>query len=298
MNEERIGYTEDPVNGDDIWRARTTRLIRAWKFEKSVEKLDILNKEYGNNQYPGIYILFETTSNKVYIGEAGSLISRLRAHTNTPDTKITKWNRLMIINDGRSSSHSDLNDAIIRREIEHYLNELFKLNKYKVVSQSSKQHLNAAQKIMVSYFIDELNFFMLRTNIINKLPAPRDQRELTLSEMKSILQKRGYQIENLSAYEVELNGKKSYIRSGSSKPKGWQITFRDQFKKSLETEDGFLIIPRGGCIVLPLHKIKQCIANNTDAFDKNTIDVFIQYQNDKIILSYKNNTIDISEFKL
>lgn len=246
MAEERIGYTEDPVNGDGIWRARTTRLIRAWKFDKSNGTLDILKREFGNNAYPGLYILFEFPANRVYIGEAGSVCERLRQHTATPDPKIQRWSQVLIINDGRSANHSELNDAVIRKELEHYLKQLLKLNKYKVVSQSSQQNLNAAQKVMISNFIAEMDYFLTKTNLINKLLAQQNQQECSKDEMVKLLKRKGYTMESVSSYEVKLNGKSSYIRTGSKKPKGWQITFRDKFKHSLNSEDGYLIVPRGG----------------------------------------------------
>lgn len=298
MADERLGYTEDPVNGDGIWRARTTRLIRGWRFDKSSATLDKLNREYGAISYPGLYVLFESSSNKVYIGEAGSVYDRLRQHTANPDAKIPKWSQVMIINDGRSCSHSELNDAVIRREIEHYLNRLFKLNKYKVVSLSSPQSLNAAQRVMIYNFVYELNFFLIKTNLINKLPAQQNQQECTIEKMTKILRKKGYSLDNVSTYEVVVNGKKSYIRPGSKKTKGWQITFRDKFKQSLNSEDGFLIVPRGGVLIIPLQEIKACVSNDPNAFNKNTIDVFIDFVEDNVLLKYKDYQASITEYRL
>lgn len=298
MADERLGYTEDPVNGDGIWRARTTRLIRGWRFDKSSATLDKLNREFGSISYPGLYVLFESSSNKVYIGEAGSVCDRLRQHTANPDSKIPKWSFVMVINDGRSSNHSELNDAVIRREIEHYLNQLFKLNKYKVVSQSSTQSLNAAQRVMIYNFVYELDFFLIKTNLINKLPAQQNQQECTTEDLVKVLKRKGYLLGNVSTYEVIVNGKKSYIRPGSKKTKGWQITFRDKFKQSLKSEDGFLIVPRGGVLVIPLQEIKKCVGNDPDAFNKNTIDIFIEYNDGGILLKYKEFHMSVSEFMI
>lgn len=298
MPEANLGYYEDPVNGDGINRARTTRLIRSWMFAKSAETLDKYNRELGQIQYPGLYVLFETTSNKVYIGEAGSLYDRIKQHSNTPDDKIKNWSQVLIINDGRSSSHSEFNDSVIRRQIEHHLNQLFKLNKFKVVSQSSVQNLNAAQKVMIESFIEELNFFLVRKNLINKLPALQNQQECSIDEMTKLLKRKGCNITDVTSYEAKVNGKKSYIRPGSKKPKGWQITFRDKFKNSLNSEDGFLIVPRGGVLVIPLPTIKQCVSNDASAFSKNTIDIFVQYTDDKVIVAYKEFNIEVTQYLL
>jgi len=296
MPEANLGYYEDPVNGDGISRARTTRLIRSWMFAKSTETLDKYNKELGQIQYPGLYLLFETSSNKVYIGEAGSLYDRIKQHTSNPDEKIKNWSQVLIINDGRSASHSEFNDSVIRRQIEHHLNQLFKLNKYKVVSQSSVQNLNAAQKVMIEHFVEELNFFLIRKNLINKLPALQNQQECSIDEVTKLLKRKNYTIAEVTSYEAKINGKKSYIRPGSKKPKGWQITFRDKFKYSLNSEDGYLVVPRGGVLLIPLPAIKQCVSNDPGAFSKNTIDIFVKYADDKVMIIYKEFSIDVTSY--
>jgi len=296
MPEANLGFYEDPVNGDGICRARTTRLIRSWMFNRSSETLDKYNRELGQIPYPGIYILFEPNNNKVYIGEASSIYDRVKQHSNAPDEKIQKWTQVLMINDGRSASHSEFNDSVIRREIEHHINLLFKLNRYKVVSQSSVQYLNAAQKVMIDTFTEELNFFLLKKGLITKLPALQNQRECSNAEMFKLLRRKGYTVTNESKYEAIINGKQAYIRPGSKKTKGWQITFRDIFKNSLLNEDGYLLVPRGGVLVIPLKIIKESVATDLEAFSKNTIDIFIHFADDSIQIIYKKSITDIQQY--
>jgi hypothetical protein len=59
MNDNEIGYHEDPKNSNGIIRARTTKQIRSWQIPRSVKALEKLNNEMGNIPFPGIYILFE-----------------------------------------------------------------------------------------------------------------------------------------------------------------------------------------------------------------------------------------------
>jgi hypothetical protein len=44
-------------------------------------------------------------------------------------------------------------------------------------------------------------------------------------------------------------------------------------------------------------KIKEII-DDQNAFDRNTIDIFIAFEEEKILLRYKQNEIDITEYKV
>jgi multisubunit Na+/H+ antiporter MnhC subunit len=89
---------------------------------------------------------------QVYVGEAKNLYNRLKTHNESPEEKCEDWNKGVIINDGRSSNQSDFNDTVVRRTIEYYLINLFKMNKYKVLAQGEPQKLNASQKTTIDAF--------------------------------------------------------------------------------------------------------------------------------------------------
>ncbi len=297
MEDKNIGFYEDPKNGNGIIRSRTTEQIRSWDFSRSIQALEQFNAELGKIDYPGIYILLDSKSNKAYIGEAGNLYSRLKTHSKIPEEKIKNWDRVLIINDGRPANQSDFNDGVIRRDIEYYLNKLLKANKYKIVSQGSKQNLNAIQKVITTKLITELDFFMLKKGIITKLIESRGQEEVMKDDLKKILIKHRFEITEFRSYEAVLNGEKVFIRPGSKKHKGWQVTFRDIFKKALEDESGSLLMPRDGILLIPFKEVKKAIRDK-EAFDKNTIDIFISFEDEKIFLIYKKNKIDVSNFCL
>jgi predicted GIY-YIG superfamily endonuclease len=297
MEENNIGYYEDPKNGESIIRSRTTEQIRSWDFPRSLKALEVFNSELGKIDYPGIYILIETKLNKVYIGESQSLYTRLKTHSNTPEEKIRNWDRVVIINDGRPANQSDFNDNVVRHALEYYLISLFKANKYKVVAQGAKQILNSLQKVIVSKLISELNFFLIKKGLIQKLIADRGQEEVMLDDLKKILEKFKYNITEFKSYEATINGGKVFIRPGSKKPKGWQVTFRDVFKKNLQEENGSLLMPRDGILLIPFSEIKKAI-NDTDAFDRNTIDIFIAFEDENIKLRYKNSEIDVTTYRI
>ena len=194
MENNDIGYYEDPINSTNLKRARTTRSIRSWEFSRSLDSLEALNPEMGKIDYPGLYILFEG-NDKVYIGEAKSLIKRLETHTKSPEEKIKNWEKVIIINDGRPATQSDFNDGVVRMALELYLIDLFKTNRYKVVAQGEPQSLNSIQKYMVESLKKELFFFLAKKGIINKQIEHSDEREVFSDEVKKILIKNGKKIE-------------------------------------------------------------------------------------------------------
>lgn len=274
--ENNFGYSEHPPNGEQIVRARTNAQIRSWEFPRSIKSLEKFNQEIGKIDYPGIYLLFSSKQHKVYVGEAKSVYNRLKTHYLKPEEKIKEWDKVIIINDGRPATQSDFNDNVIRLTIEEYLIRIFKANKYKVVSQGEKQNLNPLQKVITQSLIQELNFFLLKKNLITKLIAEKGQEQVMLDDLKKLLIKAKYKIDEMSTYEGIINGKKVFIRPGSKKVKGWQITFRDVFKKHLHDGNGALIIPRGGVLFIPFNEIKKAI-NDPSAFEKNTIDIFFAF---------------------
>ncbi len=299
-DEKEIGYYEDPRNGDGIIRARTTRQIRSWEIPRSLKVLEVLNNELGKIEFPGLYILFEG-KNKVYIGEAKSIYNRLKSHMTHPEDKIKEWDGAIIINDGRPATQSDFNDSVVRKSLELYLIKLFKANKYTVVAQGEPQKLNAMQKFLVNSLVEELNFFLLKKNLITKVLEERGQEEVFGDELKRILVRAGKKIEKWGKYEAIIDGEKVFIRPGSKKPKGWQITFRGRkpgsFIDSLHKGKGYLLISRDGVLLIPLKEVQKVIRDDT-VYQQDTIDIWIVFTEEKVTLSYKKNKIEVTKFKL
>ena len=300
MSNSNIGYQEDPENSEGIIRARTTKQIRSWEIPRTMKALEVLNIELGRIEFPGIYILFEG-KNKVYIGEAKSIYIRLKTHMSNPEDKIKNWSKALIINDGRPAMQSDFNDTVVRKALELYLIKLFKANKYTVVAQGEPQKLNAIQKFLVSTLREELNFFLLKKNVITKVLEEKGQEEVFGDELKKILEKSGRKIGEGGRYEAIIDDKKAFIRPGSKKPKGWQITFRGRkpgsFIDSLQKGEGYLLVSRNGVLLIPLTEVQKVILDKT-AYEQDTIDIWIVFAEEKVTLSYKRNTIDVTKFRL
>jgi len=295
--EDKFGYHQDLKNGDGVVRARTTGHLRSWDIPRTLHALEVLKKEWGNLEYPGIYILFDSTGKKVYIGEAKDISNRLKTHLTSPEDKIKDWNRAVIINDGRSAMQSDFNDSVIRKSLELYLISLFKANRYVVVAQGEPQKHNPHQKSMVQAFKEEFDFLLLKKNCITKLIEKPGQEEILRDDLKKILESKGYKLKEWSAYEAVINGEKVYIRPGSKKQKGWQITFRDKFKNTLQRGEGILLVPRDGILFIPFSEIQKVIIDPAK-YKQNTIDIYINFKEETIELTYSTNTIDVTPFRL
>jgi predicted GIY-YIG superfamily endonuclease len=275
----QIGYYEEPKNGSGIIRARTSRQIRSWEFHRSEEALDSLNREWGAIDYPGIYILFEGEE-KVYVGEAKSLYNRLKTHTKTPEEKIKKWNKVLVLSDGRPAAQSDFNDNVIRHAVEYYLIELFKANRYEVVSQGEQQSLNAGQNSIMVSLIEELNYFLQKKNLIERLLERTHEREVFADELKKILVRKGKTINSWKNKEAIVDGEKVFIRPGSKKP-----------------GRGYILISRNGVLLIPLSEVQKVIEDRK-AYEQDTIDIWINFQGETVTLRYKSKVIDVTKWKL
>lgn len=295
MAENEIGYHEDPKNSNGIIRARTTKQIRSWHIPRSIKALEKLSDEMGNVPFPGNYLLFDQM--KVYIGEAGNIYDRLKNHIKNPEDKIKNWDNALILNDGRPATQSDFNDGVVRLALELHLIKLFKANKYRVVCQGRQTTLNPIQKQTVNSLLQELNYFLLKKNIITKALEEEGLEEVFEDELKKLLAGQGKQIQKWSAYEAIVDEQKVYIRPGSLKPKGWQITFRDRFLDSLQKGKGYLLVSRDGVLLIPINNVQQVVKDKA-AYEQNTIDIYIVFTREKITLSYKKDSIDVTKFQL
>ena len=296
MSERSLGYVQSPKNSNGITRSKTTLQLRLWRFQRSLTALDKINaREWGRLQFPSLYMLLD--KNKVYIGEAKDVYARLKTHLSTTDPKIRNWRDVVVINDGRPATQSDLNDIVVRREIEWYLNRLFGLNRYTVVSQGSRQQLTGLQKTYVDNLKQELDFLLEKEGLVTKFFARVREQEVDLEEVKKLLAKNGRDIEQWSAYKAKIDGQQVFIRPGSEKKKGWQITFRDVFKDALQSGDGALLVPRGRVLLIPFAEVQKVVGDRS-RYRQNTIDIYVRFTEEGATVSYGSNTVDVSRYFL
>ena len=293
------GYQENPENGLGIVRARTQiGNLRSWDIPRDESAIKRVIEDIGESPVPALYMLFDDRSGKkVYIGESSDILSRINNHIKNPqNAQIKNWTRAIVINDGRNASQSDLNDENIRLVLEDYLVRLFKVNHYTVATEKTRSpSLSSSQKSIVESFKDELTILLTRKNKVTKVLSDKGEDEILSTQLKKILEKNNYQISEWSAYEAVINGKKTYIRPGSSKKKGWQITFRDKFKKLLEDGGGYLLVSRQRLPLVEMSVIRDFIKEvDEDAFTRSTIDIFVSFDEEYTFIAYKDRKLDIS----
>lgn len=292
-------FSMHPRNGYGIQRLETT-LLRIWDIPRELQAIEQLSREFVGKSFPGVYILLETNK-KAYIGETNNIVGRLRQHFSQPQQHITNWIRAIVINDGRIASFSDFNDTVVRLNVEHYLKILFRANKYQIVSQADEQSLTATQKYSFLTIKNELDVFLLRYNLIDKLLEKPEERVVLNDELEKILTKFGYilKISGSSAVDTETN-EIYFIRAGSQKSKGWQITIRgkkegsfiDYTNKGL----GYLLVNRDGILRIPLSEIRKVFTD--DDFNRDTIDIFIDFTEEGVFLKYHDKTMDVLGYRL
>lgn len=301
MSIDDLGYHEDPKNGDGFIRARTTKQVRSWEFSRSMQSLNVLNKEWGETEFPGLYILFESKKNKVYVGEAKNLFTRLSTHTTSPEDKIKDWDKAIVINDGRPATQSDFNDNAVRLTLELYLIDLFKTNKFSVVAQGESLKLNQFQQSLVNSFKEEILYLLKKKTVIVKDVEKTVEREVFPDELKTILVKSGKKIQEWREKESVIDGEKAFIRQGSKKQRGWQITIRGRksgsFIDSFKKGEGHLVVRRDGVLYIPLSEVKKVVPNNEFEI-QDTVDVYIVFDEGKATLRYKDKSIDVTKYKL
>ncbi len=296
-----FGYSESPANGAGIKRARTALRLFCWDFPKSMQAMDRLRRDdFQNAPFPGIYLLSKDDK-RIYIGEAKNVLNRLNQHTINPPERLQNWSRCIVINDGRPATLSDFNDNVIRLALEAHVNHLLKLNGYDVISQSNIQALNYSQKHFVSSLSEEMNFILLKKRIISKLLDDPEKQVVFVDDLMRLFQSKGKTIDSSGAYEAVIDGAKHFIRPGSKKKAGYQITFRGlkdgSFIDSLLKGEGYLVVNRDGVPVIPLSQIKPLIPAS-GSFDQDTVDIWINFEENRVTLRYTDSIIDVSNFRL
>jgi hypothetical protein len=299
VSRDELGFLDSPINGLGIIRARTLLgNLRLWDIPRSEQALQMVIQEIGVSPIPALYILIDDRSEKkVYIGQSEDISARLTSHLKSADPKIKNWQRALILNDGRNASQSDLNDENIRLTLENYLVSLFKLNRYQVVTAVTRQpSLSSLEAIIVAAFRQEINILLSNKGRISRFLSGKRDDEFYLDKVRKILSRKGYQVDQWGEKYAMVNGKPVIIRPGSLKQKGWQVTFRgSKSLAQLKKGEGTLLMPRGQIVYLPLQEIADFIRDiDPQAFERDTLDIFIRFEEEQLWLVYKNGQKDIT----
>jgi len=303
METKDFGYLDNPANGYGIIRARTlVGNLRIWDIPRSERALETIINEIGQSPIPGLYLLLDEKKNKKsYIGQTENIEARLSSHIFNPEDKIKNWDRVIIINDARNAKQSDFNDENIRLSLENFLVNLLKINRYTVVTTSTRSpSLSSTQQTLFNNFKDEIIVLLTRKSKITKILSEKKDNEVYSDEVKKILERKKFKISSWGKIEAIINDQKTFIRPGSSKNKGWQVTFRgnkpDSLKTRLEKGEGLLLVPRGPILLIPLTNIREFVLKTDPlSFTRDTIDIFLNFENDEVSIVYKSSKLLVSK---
>lgn len=295
-----LGFHEEPKDSLGIKRARTTGQLRTWEVPRGTKFLEAFKTETGGVDFPGLYILF-CGGDKMYVGEAKNLYTRLSQHNASPEEKYKDWGSAYIITDGRPATLSDFNDTVVRHTLELYLINLLKANKYTLLAQGQDQQLTATQTQVSEALRKELEFFLAKKGIITKLIEEGGLEEIFSDELHKILEKKNKKIEKWGVKDAIIDGEPVFIRPGSKKPNGWQITSRGRkpgsFIDSLQKGVGSLLIPRDGIPLVPLKEVQKVITD-PKTYEQDTIDLWIVFNEEGVHLRYKDSSVDITMYRI
>lgn len=202
----------------------------------------------------------------------------------------------MIINDMRQIKYSDLAVTDVRKKIEKNLIQTLKENNYEVVNrQEAQPKLSDEQSRFADGVFVELEFLITEYRLIKERKKEKvRQEELSVEKTKQLLSNTGHKVETLSAYDGIVDGKKVFVRPGSAKPKGWQITLRDEFRNSVKRETGYLLVNRGNGLLIPFELLRDFLGKK---LEQSTVDIFVHFEsNSRAKVFYKKKELDVSQF--
>lgn len=286
-------YRKTQDNG--VKRADTENI-----FLLQIPRLEVaktLEKEFGKFSHPGIYILYHSKLKKFYVGESSDLKNRVDNHMRSDPKELKEWNIAYIINDMRQIKYSKFANSDVRKKIEKLIIQELEENDF-IVGNKVKEQLNLSeeQRRSAEKLFDEIRFLMVEYRMISEKEIEAvDEDEKNIDEMIEFLISLGHSTQ-LNQYEGIVDDLPAYMRPGSRKPKGWQITLRDTFRQSVRDKDGYLLVNRGRCLLIPFSEIRTFLQ---DKLNQDTVDVFVNFiSNTRANICYQDKALDVSSFFL
>jgi len=167
---EEYGYFEDKdVQG--VTRAGTDRLYLL-DFHK-VESIEKINVEFGDFDFSGLYLLRDSTKNKIYVGESSNVQGRIEGHMKESPVVGFEFDKITLIWDGRPTTTSHFSEEAFRKSLEKICIKVFDTNysKYKYVnSVTNPKVTNVHTKSSVARFTNDLYFLLYKFHLIHTIP--------------------------------------------------------------------------------------------------------------------------------
>ncbi len=133
----------------------------------------VIEEELGRGlAHPGLYVLMDEQTDRVYIGESSNLRARLGQHLDHAPKELGRFDRALIINDGRAAVHSRFNDSTLREALEQAAIKLFLDGEaHSAVNQQKKMpELSVTQQTLFEELRSELGHVLYELELIDSRP--------------------------------------------------------------------------------------------------------------------------------
>lgn len=273
------GWDIDPADSKGVVRGRT-KLGQLVVWLIPAEPLrGVVEEELGKGlSHPGLYVLLDDETDRAYIGESSNLKSRLGQHLDRPPKELGRFDRALILNDGRAAVHSRFNDSTLREALEQATIKLFlDGGSHAVVNQQKRMpELSVTQQTLFESLRKELGHVLYELELITDRPKPTvDMAVVRPADAAARFPDAA--ISEIKGYEGKAKGQTVYFRKGSEKSQGLQVTIRvgEPFGKDVLRGDGYLLMNRGRCYMIPNIAVKSWLGAK---LEQQTVDIFLDLE--------------------
>ena len=166
---EEYGYFED--NGESITRAGTDRLYLL-DFHKK-QYIEKITKEFGDDNYSGLYLLINSTKNEIYVGESSNVKIRNAGELKKSPVTGFEFDRIILIWDGRPSTTSCFGEDGFRKSLEKVCINVFDKEYSNFKNRNTVKNpkiTNIKTKSSVNRFTNDLYFLLKKYDLIHNIP--------------------------------------------------------------------------------------------------------------------------------
>ncbi|MGA8275702.1 MAG: GIY-YIG nuclease family protein [Thermoplasmata archaeon] len=275
----QYGWDLDPTDARGVVRGRTKLgQLTIWVIPAEPMRA-VIDDELGKGlQHPGLYVLFDDETDRAYVGESSNLKARLNQHLDKAPKELGRFDRALILNDGRAAVHSRFNDSTLREALEQATIKMFhEGGSHALVNQQKRMpELSVAQQTIFESLRNELGHVLYELEFITGRPRPTiDIGVIRPQDAAARFPAAG--ITDIKGYEGRSAGQTVFFRKGSEKPQGLQVTIRvgEPFGKAVVAGEGLLCMNRGRCYLIPNAAVKAWLGAK---LENQTVDIFLDVE--------------------
>lgn len=273
---DRYGWDLDPTDSKGVVRGRTKLgQLTIWLIPAEPMH-SVIDEELGKGlQHPGLYVLLDDETDRAYVGESANLKARLKQHLDKSPKELGRFDRALILNDGRAAVHSRFNDSTLREALEQAAIKMFTEGGFYSLANQQKRmpELSVAQQTIFESLRNELGHVLYELELISGRPKAAVDIGIVRPQ-DAAARFPAATIAEIKGYEGRSGGQTVYFRKGSEKPQGLQVTIRigEPFGKAVVAGEGLLCMNRGRCYLIPNLVVKTWLGAKLES---QTVDIFL-----------------------